>query len=247
MKSTWLLAAGAAALLSLSVGAQERVEPLFLRDAVGVKSYPAAPHVAQRAALAPATELPAAALSVPEELERIRLWNEGHNEPARNGFARTLPDTISFSLNASLLTTAAKGATVPFARGVVAAAPGGTVIYSTAIRVEGADRLRLRLDHVVLPEGATLWIYGSNETPTAFGKELLQDGTLGTPPALGPLVYLDLEIPAPKSAADAASFEVRQVMELLPQSILAPRPDDAPTCLEDAQCIGTSAFDVIRS
>ncbi len=248
MKSTWLLAAGAAALLSLSIVAQERVEPLFLRDAVGVKSYAAAPRLAQRAALAPATELPAAAQSVPEEIERIRLWNEGRNEPARNGFARTLPDTISVRLDGSAI-AAAKGATVAFARGVVAATAGGTIIYSTSIRIDGADRFRLRLDHVVLPEGATLWVYGSTETPTAFGRELLQDGTLWTPPAQGPLVFLDVEIPAPKSAADGASFEIRQVTELLAESqlSLSPHPDDAPTCLVDAQCVGPSTFDVIRN
>jgi lysyl endopeptidase len=246
MRLTWLLAASAAALLSLSVGAQQRVEPLFLRDAVGVKTYPAAPRLAQRAAMAPATELPAAAVSVPEEIERIRLWNAGNNAPARSGFARTLPDTISVRLDGASI-AAAKGAQAAFARGVVAALDGGTVVYSTSVLVEAADRVRLRLDHVVLPEGATLWVYGSNEAPTAFGKELLQDGVLWTPPAAGPLVYLDVEIPAPKSAADVASFEIGQVMELLPASLLASRPDDAPTCLEDAQCIGASTFDVIRT
>src|SRR5262249_33762798 len=63
MNLRWF-AALAASLLPLPLRAQERAEPLFLRDAVGMKSYAAAPRLAQRAAVAPATELPAAATSV---------------------------------------------------------------------------------------------------------------------------------------------------------------------------------------
>jgi hypothetical protein len=184
----------------------------------------------------------------PEEIERIRLGNEGRNEPARNGFLRTLPDTLSVRLDGAAL-AAAKATGASYARGLVAATAAGTIAYSTAIRVDAADRVRLRLDHVVLPEGAILWIYGANETPTGFGRELLQDGTLWTPPAQGPVVFLDVEIPSPKSAADAASFEIHQIVELLAgsQISLQPKPDDAPTCLEDATCIGSSTFDNIRS
>jgi V8-like Glu-specific endopeptidase len=248
MNSKRLLVLTAVALLSLSLVAQERVEPLFLRDAVGVKAYAAAPRLAQRAGVAPAIELPAAAATVPEEIERIRLWNQGHNEPARNGFFRVLPDTISVRLDGAAV-AAGKGESASFARGVVAATSTGTIVYSTSIRVEGADRLRLRLDHVSLPEGATLWIYGSNETPTGFGRELLNDGTLWTPPALGPLVYLDVEIPSPKTPAGAASFDIHEVLEMLHSSQLAltPKPDDSPTCLVDAVCVQPSKFDDIRS
>jgi hypothetical protein len=251
MKRNWLSAAWLAALLSLSLlalapqlHAQQPVAPLFLRDAVGVKSYPAAPRLAQRAAFAPATELPAAAVVAPEELERIRLWNQGRNEPARNGFFRTLPDAIAVRLDGGV---AAKGESAAFARGLVAAGANGTIVYSTAIRVEGADRLRLRLDHVVLPEGATLWIYGNSDEPAGFGSELLHEGTLWTPPANGPMVYLEIEAPATKDAAGVTSFEIREVLELLHPSQLSFQPTDAPTCLEDATCITTSTFDSIAS
>jgi hypothetical protein len=240
-------AALAALLLTSTLFAQQRVEPLFLRDAVGMKSYPAAPRLAQRAAIAPATELPAASLSVPEEVERIRLWNEGRNEPAQNGFTRSLPDAIDVRLDGGAV-AAAKSTSTSFARGVLASTNGGTIVYSTAVKIDAADRIRLRLDHVVLPEGATLWVYGANETPTAFGRELAYEGTLWTPPAAGPIVYLDVEVPAPKAQADVASFEIRQVMELLHSSLsgLQTQPDDVPSCLTDAQCIGTSTFDDIR-
>src|ERR1700682_3105514 len=175
MNTKWQLAACLAALLSLSLFAQEPVQPLFLRDAVGVKSYPAPPRLAQRSSVAPATELSAAAVVAAEELERIRLWNEGRNEPARNGFIRTLPDTIAVRLDGQL---AAKSEPASYARGIVAASANGKVVYSTAIKVADADRVRLRLDRVVLPEGATLWIYGENDEPVGFGKELMNDGTL---------------------------------------------------------------------
>lgn len=237
----------AALLMSSALFAQQPVEPLFLRDAVGMKSYAAAPRLAQRAAIAPATELPAATQAVPEEIERIRLWNEGRHEPAQNGFARTLPDAIDVRLDGGVA-AAAKSASTSFARGVLASTNGGTLVYSTAVKVDAADRIRLRLDHVVLPEGATLWVYGANETPTAFGRELVYEGTLWTPPAAGPVVYLDVEVPAPKSPADVASFQIRTIMELLGSSLsgLQPKPDDLPTCLTDAQCINASTFDDIR-
>lgn len=53
-------------LFVLAVQAEaQRKEPFFMRDAVGVKSYPAAPRIAQSASMVPATLLPAAESTIP--------------------------------------------------------------------------------------------------------------------------------------------------------------------------------------
>ena len=219
--------------LATIASAQVRNEPMFLREAVGVKSYAAAPRLAERANFAPATELPAAAVSVPEEIERIRVWNEGGNTPAKNGFTRTLPDTIAFRTTPGL---ASKSAPSAFARGLVAGSADNRIVYSTAIRVAGADRIRIRFDNVAIPDGAVFWVYGGGDEPAGFGKELLYDGVIWSPPVHGPVVYIDFEAPA--SAASA--FEIHQIAELL---AFSPAPADAPNCLIDSTCPSASTFD----
>jgi lysyl endopeptidase len=222
-----------AAMALATAAFAQRNDPMFLRDAVGAKSYPAAPRLAERASFAPATELPAAATSVPEEIERVRAWNEAGNTPAKNGFTRTLPDTIAFRATPGM---AMKAAPTAFARGLVAASADGHVVYSTAIRVDGADRIRIRFDNVVIPDDAVFWVYGGGDEPAAFGKELLYDGTIWSPPVHGPVVYVDFEAPA--SAVSA--FEIKRIAELLN---VTPAPADSPNCLVDSTCISTSTFD----
>ena len=230
MKTTFF-----AAMALATAAFAQRNDPMFLRDAVGVKSYAAAPRLAERASFSPATELPAAATSVPEEIERIRAWNEAGNSPAKNGFTRTLPDTIAFRATTGMTMKAAPAA---FARGVVSASADGHVVYSTAIRVDGADRLRIRFDNVSIPDDAVFWVYGSGDEPVAFGKELLYDGTIWSPPVHGPLVYVDFEAPA----SSVSAFEIRRIAELLK---FTPAPSDAPNCLVDSTCVATSTFDSI--
>ena len=149
-----------AAMVLATAAFAQRNDPMFLRDAVGVTSYAAAPRLAERASFAPATELPAAATTVPEEVERIRAWNEAGNSPAKNGFTRTLPDTIAFRSTPGMSMKASPAA---FARGLVAASADGHVVYSTAIRVDGADRLRIGFDNVSIPDDAVFWVYGSGD------------------------------------------------------------------------------------
>jgi hypothetical protein len=226
-----------AAMALATAAFAQRNDPMFLRDAVGAKSYPAAPRLAERASFAPATELPAAATSVPEEIERIRAWNEAGNTPAKNGFTRTLPDTIAFRATPGM---AMKGAPAAFARGLVAASAEGHLVYSTAIRVEGAERIRIRFDDVSIPDDAVFWVYGSGDEPVAFGKELLYDGTIWSPPVHGPVVYVDFEAPA----SSVSAFEIRRIAELVK---FTPAPSDAPSCLVDSTCVTASTFDSIAN
>lgn len=229
-------------LLAFQLYAQ-RNEGMFLREAVGEKSYPAAPRLAQRSAMVPAVILPAAESTVPEKIAALQAWNRGGREPVRNGFKRALPDAIELHLNGPV---AAKKAATNFSRGVLAATSHGTLVWSTVVQVEKAHRLRLHLENVSLPQGATLWVYGAAETPIGFGSELIDDKmSLWTPSTHGETVYLDVEVPSDHANV---SFVIREVLELVEVGRLgAIQPQDAPTCLVDSICVGPSGFDAIAN
>jgi len=230
-----MFAVGVLFLFAISASAQSN-ESFFMRDAVGVKSYPAAPRLAERAAMVPAVVLPSAESTIPEQILALHDWNASGREPMRNGFRRALPDVVEVRIGS----LAAKSAIQSFGRGVIAATDRGTIAWSTVIKVEKAHRLRLHLENAVLPEGVTLWIYGSGQTPIGFGRELLDDkGNLWTPSVHGETVYLDVEVPAGNAAA---SFYIGEVLELIDLNVNAVRPQDSPTCLVDATCIGSSTF-----
>jgi hypothetical protein len=226
-------------LFATTLSAQ-RQEPRFFRDAWNEKVYPAAPRVAEAASLVPAVVLPAAETSMPEKLEEIARWNDAGNEPMKIGFARALPDAIQVGLPAAV---AAKTGPVAFARGILANTDRGTVTWGTTLRVEGAERLRLHLEGVKLPEGSVLWVYGAGETPRAFGTELVDaDGSLWTPSVEGPSVFIDVETPAGAQAA----FTVRELMQVFTSRIsVKPAPNDTPSCLMDMNCVSSSQFDVV--
>jgi len=214
----------------------------FSRDAIGVKSYPAAPRLAERAAIAPAATLRAASAVVPEELAALREWNDADRLPLKNGFTRTIGDPIAVRLDGAV---SAKSGVAALARGVVTASDHGTIVWSGAVTVENAYRVRLHLTNVKLPEGTTLWVYGAGTDPIGFGKEILYEGSLYTPSVNGPTVYLEVEIASPKGAGDAASFEIRDVVEIVATAGLRtfePQPNDSPSCLIDATCVSSSTF-----
>jgi hypothetical protein len=154
-----------------------------------------------------------------------------------------LPDVIDMRLGSTI---AAKNAITTFGRGVVEATAHGTIVWSTMLRVEEASRLRLHLEHVIVPDGAVFWVYGRSEAPTAFGKELIDSsGNLWSPSVHGDTVYLDLEVPA---ANAASSLEIREVLELVDVTALHTiKPQDAPTCLVDSTCVSSATFDVIAN
>src|SRR5437867_1710638 len=235
-----IFAVGTLFLIAAGASAQSN-ESFFMRDAVGVKNYAAAPRLAERAAMVPAVVLPSAESTVPEQILALHDWNASGREPMRNGFRRALPDMIE----ARISSVAAKSAVQSFGRGVIAATDRGTIAWSTVIRVEKAHRLRLHLENAVLPEGATLWVYSAGQTPIGFGRELVDEkGNLWTPSVRGETVYLDVEVPANNAAA---SFTISEVLELVDLNLKSIRPQDAPTCLVDATCVGSSTFGAITS
>ncbi len=245
MLRTALLAT--ALLAAITVSAQQSAPPEFVRESIGMTARPAAPRLAERAGIPPAVTLDSATASVPEEVAALREWNDAGRLPLKNGFTRAIADPLVVRVNAAV--ASGEGAR-PHARGLVTASDHRTLIWSGSVRVNGADRIRLHLTNVELPAGATLWVHGAGGAATGFGRELLWERSLYTPAVDGPVVYLEMEIPTPVAANEGASFEIRDLVELVGVSgprPSTPQPDDSPSCLIDATCVSTGTFDQITS
>ena len=211
-----------------SVAFAQEAPPVFVRDAVGVKSYAPAPRLGERSGVAPAVVLSAAIETMPEEIDAIEMWNRDGRSPAKNGFTREIPGGVPVRI----------GGVQSRAKGLgVMAVDHGAIIWSGAIQVKRAYRFRLHLTNVKLPDHATLWIYGVGEAPIGFGSELLSDdGSIYTPSVAGETAFIEVEAPAGTSA----SFDIHDVVELIAPRASSAKPLDQPTCLIDATCV-TSA------
>jgi hypothetical protein len=219
----------------------QEVGSLFVREAIEAKSYAAAPRLAERASMVPATVLPSSATSIPDAIAAIQNWNAGGQQPMRNGFRRALPDVIEMRLSSAIV---AKTSITTFGRGVIEATTHGTIVWSTMVRVEKAHRLRLHLEKLSIPDGTVFWVYGPGQKPTAFSRELVDDkGTLWTPSVRGDTVYLDVET----SSTAATAFTIREILELIDVGVGSIHAQDAPTCLVDATCVSASTFTEIAS
>ena len=236
-KSAVLLFAVSTLVCSIALG--EEAHMFVQREAVNMKTHAAAPRIVQDAQLPHAATLDAAVVGASEQLEAMRAWNAQGRLPARNGIRRMLGDTVEVHVGALAAKSGRLG------RGVVAATTNG-VAWGTSFHVESAERLRLHLEDVELPEGTTLWVYGNSGEAVAFDASLLDDKkALWTPSVTGDTVYLEIEVPA--GATTEATFRVREVLELAALANLRARGDDAPTCLvgQDVNCQTASEFSVV--
>ncbi len=238
-----------AVFIATAAFAQVTVDGEFSRDPIGVKSYPSAPRVAERAAIEPAVTVAPASVADVDKVLELQQWNDADRLPLKNGFTRSIGDPIAVRLEGALAAKA--GSVASHARGLVSATERGTLIWSGSVRVEQAHRVRLHLSNVQLPDGAVLWVYGSDQQqPVGFDRDLLYDGNLYTPSVNGPVVHLEIEIPRPKTPADVASFEIKDFIEIFPTGSLKsfdPVAQDSPSCLVDATCVATSTFDSIAA
>ena len=232
---TLLAAAVAASALAQSADME------FVREAVGAKAAPAAPRLAENLKVAPAFALQAAVVAVPEEIDAVRTWNQAGHRPMKNGFTRRFAEALSVEVGP----VASKEGVAHVARGVAASSANGS-IWSGSVKVEGAYRVRLHLADAKIPDGATLWVYGKNDAPTAFGRELVDAaGNLWTPSVAGDTVYLEVEVPTAKGGA---SFRLTELMEIVPAEApgLSPKAEDSPTCLIDVTCVSTSTLSIVN-
>jgi hypothetical protein len=222
-----------------NAGAADRVEPTFVRDAIGLRATAAAPHIADRSGIEPLVSLAPSASVVPEEIDAIREWNAQGRFPAKNGFTRHIGDALHARV------TGAAAAAKSAGSGIVTNSERGTNVWSGSVRVEGAYRMRVHLKNVAVPAGTTFWVYGRTGDPIAFGTELVDsNGELYTPSVEGDMAFLEMETPA---GSAGAAFDITDVLELvalgrLPGEV---KPDDSPTCLVDATCTSSSTLDVI--
>jgi len=226
----------AVSLLASSIAFAEEAETHFLREAVGVKSYAAAPRIVARMQVEPAATLSAAAGAIPDQLEALRSWNAEGRQPARNGLIRSLGETMAVRFGGVAVKSGLNG------RGVVVATSRGTT-WGTSLRVENAQRLRLHLENVELPAGTTLWVYGRSGEAVPFDTSLMDEKKgLWTPSVNGDTLYLEIEVPAGTSG----SFDAKEVLELLygRGANFRSKSDDAPTCLpgQDATCQTAAEF-----
>lgn len=225
----------------------QRVEPLFVRDAVGEKNYPRAPQIARQSSVDPLVTLGSSAVLVPEEIAAIRAWNAARKEPMKNGFTRRISDVVAVRISPRMYKTA--GATRS-GGGALVATDRGTIVWSGAVQVESAHMLRLHLTGVSIPSGSTFWVYGTSGEPIAFDSDLVDPtGGLYTPIVEGPVAYLEFETPA-ASAVDAA-FTLSDVVEIIRPDVASSaqkfnvQPADSPSCLIDATCVTSTTLDVI--
>ena len=231
----------AVSMLVCSIAVAEEAKTVFLREAVGIKAHPAAPRILQRLDIAPAARLRPAVETAIDELQALRTWNEEGRLPARNGITRSLGETLKMNLDAVTAKSGLAG------RGAVNATSGGTT-WGMSIQVDNAQRLRLHLENVELPAGATLWVYGKSGEAIAFDSSLRDPaGSLWTPSVNGDTLHLEVEIPN----GATASFEAREVLELLHPSAASFRSgaDDEPTCLvdQDVNCQSSAEFPAIAA
>lgn len=227
----------------------QRVEPLFVRDAVGEKRYPPAPQIARQSSVDPLVTLGSSAVLVPEEIEGIRAWNAAGKEPMKNGFTRRIPDVVAVRISPRMYKTAG---TTRGGGGALVATDRGTIVWSAAVRVESAHMLRLHLTGVSVPPGSTFWVYGTSGDPIAFDSDLVDPtGGIYTPIVEGPVAYLEFETPA-APAVDAV-FTLSDVVEIVRPAVASSaqkfnaQPADSSTCLIDATCVTSATLDVIAA
>ncbi len=183
----------------------------------------------------------------------VTTWNVAGNLPVRNGIERLLPKVRLVALPKK-----EPGSKLEyFGGGVLARSPeDDAVVWGLALKVDGAYRMRIRLDDVRLPEGTRIWVYGENdETVGPFGTELVSaDGTLWTPSVGGPEIRLEISVPDTAwETGEEPSFKIVSVSQTFPldeggvPEILGDFKSEDTSCIVDAACVGTGEFSLISS
>lgn len=232
------------AALSTGAAYAQKAEPEFVRDAIGVRSYPPAPRLSERKATLSVATIASAAAGAADQLEAMREWNRQGRRPLRNGFTRSIGEPIAIDLAA-----AATSKRFP-SLGITELTPRGSIIWSGSVKVDGAHRLRLHLTNVDLPAGTTFWSYGAGEEPIAYGMELVDaSGSLYAPSTRGEVAYIEIEVPGAEKLT-RASFRIADLVEIVPPNddslaTLGIQPNDSPDCLIDATCVTNATLDVV--
>jgi hypothetical protein len=210
--------------------AQTTPPPLFLAKAAKVEPIEV---------LAPASS------AVPDRLAEIALWNRKHPGPTKNGLVRPLSIAHRLGLERDLL----EDGSGSLGGGLYEKTSTG-IVWGASVRVEGADRLRLRLENVRLPVTTELWVYGDGGDSMRFGRELIRpEGDLWTPSVAGETIYLELRSRSSQFSSGTIELEVSSVAETFPLDASgAPMTDGSREkggCLEDAACYDNSDLNLL--
>lgn len=177
-----------------------------------------------------------------DQLAAMRDRNASGRLPIQVGFHRPLASPIEARLDPSLwLETAGRKAD----RGWVAISPRGNLVWGTAIEVDGAERLRVRLTRVHLPEGARIWAYGLGQEGRSFGVAASdEEAVVWSPTVEGDRIQIEVELPR-SSRGGHWGFHLDQVAEIFEgaQSSVRASPEASPEdCLEFASCFDATDF-----
>lgn len=206
--------------LASSVSAQTmHQQALSLVDPVG-ELMAAAPKLGPVVAAKARIDMLPAEIGAADTLSAMAAYNAAGRLPTQNGIGRNLWEPLVLDP-----LEAVKGS--------------GVHGWSARVGVEGAWRLRLRLDSLDLPAGATAWVWGEGEAPRAFGVELRDDeGGAWTPSVGGSVLYLHVEWPD----GPAPQLTASQFLQLYPSADpLAPAAEKT-ACLRDATCVNSGEF-----
>ena len=241
MRALLLFAVLALSLAAPQPGAAQSAGPEAVPDFLfaPAESTPPPLRLGEALAARPETTLPSAETGARDLLEALRAWNRAGRRPTREGIVRPLPEPLRVRLAA----VGVPGSPVSRNGGLLAVTAMGSRVWGTRVDVSGAERLRLHLTGVALPEGARLWIYAPGQEPRAFGLSLLgPDGSLWTPSVVGGTAFLEVEIPAGTPSSVQPGFTLSEVLHgVLREPVL----NKIGECLVDGTCATSSSLSVI--
>jgi hypothetical protein len=106
----------------------------------------------------------------------------------------------------------------------IVAAQSGRWQWRGSVQAEGARRVRVRLDDVVLPASARLWIYGASGPAVAIDA---RGHSIWTPSVAGDIATIEVDAP------QGASFRIGAIADMRnPADVIA----HDTSCIEDASC-----------
>ncbi len=221
----------------LSVAAQ-RLPPLEQSQGESRQQSSAPPlRLADSISPSAALSLGPASRDARDQIAAMEAYNRVSDAPPQIGFSRPLGIPITFDASRELAQSPSRSDLT------VRATSANSLVWGTAVRVEGAGRLRLHLADVLLPATARLWVWSQTDRPVEFGLELLSpEGDLWTPSVGGDTIRLEAEISAPSS--NVGRFQVTEVAEI--RSVEIVKSSAAIHCVGDATCISPSAYDAIE-
>ena len=126
----------------------------------------------------------------------------------------------------------------------------GTRVWTGAVAVERAWRLRMLMGVLNLPAEALMWVEdASGNRSRPFGTELADsNGQLWTPSVAGPTIRIRIQLPAGSDGLEITFQAVSELFQLdaAGQPVTAASAAPADGCIEDAQCFSSTTFSAIE-